>query len=332
MPKFGPHLKDIEAKAKARLDALGLVPDYDFDARKHRERFYTVPCRDAEGNRFVFKMRTEDHRATRSFFRREIGIIRQFARRYSAVDPSPVPRFVAGDIRRSPEWMVYEFIPGTEAGDFYNGFSADKAKDLSLRSLVAAMKDIRDFSDSLEDGIDLRRKGYRDCCRDYAGYRELLRPFFSETEIGQAERMLRSGKELLDLRNTVITHGDLHPGNLIIIDRRHIAIIDWYSACFDNAAADPAFLYLEIVDRSLGKRLLRSCVRAAADGGQEFLSLFLLDILRFVPQKIGVLHDALYVENPGRDDYYAKLTPTGVAKLEHNLAAFRQVLEGGKFL
>lgn len=68
------------------------------------------------------------------------------------------------------------------------------------------------------------------------------------------------------------------------------------------------------------------------DDKEEFNQLFRLDILRLAVQKINVLRDSLLVEKPKKEDYYTKLTPQGIAKLETNLEAFTQALVGEDFL
>lgn len=330
-PKYGPHLEGIGKKIQSQLEKLGLVPDYAFDSRRHQERFYTAPCRDRAGNRVIFKMRTEDHRITRAFFRREIRINRQFLKCGGCRPQMAVPRYIAGDSARAPEWMVYEFIPGREAGDFYNGLFSDKVEGFPLKSLVAAMKDIGDLSSVLENGIRLHRESFSDHIRAYLGYCQRLRPFFSGAEIKQAEKILQSGRALLDRASTVVTHGDFHPGNIVITDKKRIAIIDWYAVRIDNPAFDLAFLYLEISDQALRRKLLQTFLREAVSDHDGFRELFRLDVLRLVPQKIGVFYDALSAKDPGRAEYYSRLTPSGIAKLEHDLEAFRIALAGEDF-
>lgn len=333
MPKYGPHLPDIEKKVRSRLAALALKPKYVFDADKHQERFYTAPCRDAAGGKVVFKMRTEDFVETKEYFRREIEINRMFAKRYKKRGKLSVPRFIEGDSKHVPEWMVYEFIEGYESGDFYNGLLKNNIKSFPLPSLMAAMKNIRSAADFAKGEVKLKAEKHKDFIAAFEKDRARLETFFTEQEIVRAEEILRGGKKILDAKNDTITHGDFHPGNLIITPAKEIAIIDWYYVHLNNFAFDIAFLYLEIANKKFRKKVLESFVDSLAKKDRaDFWILFRLDILRLVPHKISVLCDALYKHDPVRQDYYDILTEKGVAKLEANLDAFKKALEGSDFI
>lgn len=331
MPKYGPHIANIEKEVKDRLEKLGLTPDYEFDAKKHRERFYTAPCRDQKDRRFIFKMRTEEYTPTRDYFRREIKI-NQFFTEYAAKGGSLlVPKFIDGDSVHSPEWMVYEFIPGREAGDFYNGFENKHAKNFPLKSLIDGMGNMKSLGGLVQAKVRLGAQTYADYRKALSDGVPILEPFFSTGEIAQAQEILRQGKTLLDAKSAVIAHGDFHPGNIIITGRK-VAIIDWYYVHLNNVAYDFAFLLLEMPDPALRKKYAERFVAQAASREKYFPELLRLCLLRLAVQKIGVLKDALYAKEPRRGDYYALLTDKGIAKLELNLEAFSTALEGRDFI
>lgn len=332
MPKYGPHLPGIEKEVHDRLSHLGLKAQYVFDVSKHQERFYTVPCQNQKGGQVIFKMRTEDCPATQASFRREILINQVFLQFYKRSRKMSVPKFIDGDSRHVPEWMVYEFIPGCAAGDFYNGLHPSHLKNFPLESLVAGMKNMQKMSAFAAGEMELKAQKYEDFERAYQSSRPVLAPFFSAAQIAQGAKILRSHRELLDEKSVAIAHGDFHPGNLVITPSGKIAVIDWYYVQLNNLAFDLAFLYLEIADKKFRKKVLEKFVAEVVDDPAEFRQLFRLDILRLVPQKLSVLRDALFVLNPKQKDYYANLTPAGVAKLEANLAAFTQALAGDGFL
>ena len=328
MPKYGPHIEGIEAQAHRKLCELGLSPSYVFDAKKHQERFYTVPCKDKRGKKVIFKMRTEDHDETKNSFRREIGINQLFLRFYERSRKLSVPRFIDGDSEHVPEWMVYEFIPGCEAGDFYNGLHKDSIKNFPLESLIAGMKNMQKMSAFAAGEVKLEAQKYEEFEKAYGTYGAVLAPFFSEAQIAQGAEILRAHRELLDAKSVAITHGDFHPGNLVITPSGKIAVIDWYYVHLNNMAFDIAFLCLEIADKKFRKKVLEKFMAEMVDDEAEFRRLLRLDILRLAPQKINVLRDALYIAKPKKKDYYDKLTPRGIAKLETNLEAFAQALAG----
>jgi|GEM_PF-1757386 aminoglycoside phosphotransferase (APT) family kinase protein len=331
MPKYGPHLPDIEKKVHDKIAELGLTPAYVFNSQKHQERFYTAPCRDKKGCKIIFKMRTEDFWETRESFRREIRINRLFTEASGKDQELAVPRFIAGESECVPEWMLYEFIEGKEAGDFYNGVLPENIGKISIPSLVAGMKKMRYMSAFATGKIELQIRGYREFREAYEKYGAVLRPFMSEASIAAGAKILKEGAALLDDKRRVIAHGDLHPGNLVITPEGKIAIIDWYYVHLSNAAFDIAFLYLEITEEDFRREFMERYVAEVADDAREFCELFRLNILRIVPQKISILRDALYTQDPKESDYYEKLTSQGAAKLAKNLEAFERALKGDAF-
>lgn len=332
MPKYGPHLPGIEKKVHSKLAELGLTPNYIFDTETHQERFYTEPCRDKRGGKVIFKMRTEDYLETKESFCREIQINQLFVDFYKRSRKLSVPKFIDGDSRHVPEWMVYEFIPGSEAGDLYNGLFKSNIKNFPLESLIAGMKNMQKMSAFAAGEIKLKAQKYEDFELAYKEYSGNLAPFFGPKEIAQGAKILQAHKELLDAKSVVITHGDFHPGNLVITPGGKIAVIDWYYVHLNNMAFDIAFLYLEIADKKFRKKVLEKFIAEMVDDKEEFSQLFRLNILRLAPQKINVLCDALYILKPKKEDYYARLTPQGIAKLEANLEAFTQALAGEDLL
>ncbi|MFA7170717.1 MAG: phosphotransferase [Candidatus Paceibacterota bacterium] len=332
MPKYGPYLPDIEKKVHDKISELEFDPKYIFDTNIHQERFYTAPCRDKKGDKVVFKMRTEDYQETKASFRREIKINQLFTKFYKRSNKLSVPKFVKGDSEHVPEWMVYEFIEGYEAGDFYNGLEKGNIGKFPLEDLISGIKNMQKMSAFAQGEINLKTQKYIDFKKAYEKYRGNLSPFFAQEEIEKGGEILQSGKKLLDEKSGIITHGDFHPGNLIITPGEKAAIIDWYYVHLNNMAFDIAFFYLEISDREFQKQVLGKFFEKMKVDKTEFWHLFRLDILRLVPQKINVFYDALGILEPKKEDYYVNLTPKGVAKLETNLEAFRKALAGEDFM
>lgn len=332
MPKYGPHLEAIREKINDRLDQLNLRPGFLFDPRKNNERFYTAPCKDKNGGKVIFKMRTEDYKETKEYFRREIKINRLFTECYGKNAAMSVPRFMEGDSENIPEWMVYEFIKGCECGDFYNGLEKDSMLRFPLESFICGMKNMHEMSAFAQGKIGLGREGYKEFKDAFERYGGRLKPFFSEKDMENAEKILDVSREILDRGSVIITHGDFHPGNVIITDKKEIAIIDWYYVHLNNLAYDIAFFFLEIADDEFGKKMLEKFVDEMVKDEKMFWRLFRADVLCIIPWKVNVLCDALYTFDPAKEDYYRKLTPKGIAKLEKNLDVFEKALAGDKFL
>lgn len=332
MPKYGPHFRGIERKVHSKIKELELVPKYVFDPKIHQERFYTAPCTNKEGKKVVFKMRAENFSETREYFRREIEINRIFTKCYEKRGKLSVPKFIQGDSEHTPEWMVYEFIEGYEAGDFYNGLLKENLGKFSIDSFVSALKNTRKMSAFAKGEINLETEGGRSFQNAYGKYSSVLIPFFSAEQIARGKEILCSSGQLLDKESIFIAHGDLHPGNVVITSKGKIAIIDWYCVHLNNMAFDLAFFYLEVCDKPFGKKLLESFLNQTVKDQELFWQLFRLDVIRLAPQKISILRDALYVLKPEKKDYYSRLTPRGISKLENLLSVFERALEGRKFL
>jgi hypothetical protein len=331
MPKYGPHLPHIQTHVHDKLRELKLTPSYVFDSAKHQERFYTAPCRTPDNKKVVFKMRTEDFQETQEYFRREIRINELFTRFYKESRVLTVPLYLDGDAKHVPEWMAYEFIVGNEAGDFYNGFEQRSASRLSVPDLVAGMRNMHAMSAFAKGEIALEREGYAEHVRSYMQYAPRLRPFFTAEEIEAGRRLLEEGQALLDAQCELIVHGDFHPGNIILKEDGGVAFIDWYDVHLNNCAYDLAYLLLEIPDPSLRAELIE-CFEEGEKDKDNFRRLLRLDILRLAPRKIGVLGDALFKNEPTKEDYRKGLTEKGLAKLEINLDFFRRALEDKQFI
>ncbi len=334
MPINGPHLPAIEKIIHARLRELELTPQYVFRAAQHQERFYTAPCRTRAGQQVVFKMRTEDFRETQEYFRREIMINRRFSEFSSQAQTLSVPLFLAGDAETVPEWMVYEFIAGVEAGDFYNGFQKKLVPRFSVDSLIAGMRSMHALPAFAQGDIRLAPARYADFAAAYEAHQAQLAPFFTPSQLAAGRELLAVHEQLLDESGRVIAHGDFHPGNLLLQPGGEVAFIDWYNVHLNNPAFDLAFLLLEIPEHDFRDRILERFVgELVGNGGaEEFWLLLRLDIVALVGQKVKVMHDAFDLERPTPADYRTRLTPRGYAKLQVSLDFFRRALAGANFL
>ncbi len=296
MPKFGPHLKDIDKGIKNRIAKLGLVPAYKFDPKKHHERFYTVVCVDKNNKKVIFKMRTENYPETRNFFRKEIRINQLFADCYKDRKDLSAPKYIDGNYKTAPEWMIYDYIEGKPMGDFYSGFNKKMISKFSVGSFINSMKMVHSMSSVIGSGnlIKLEKKGYEYYKKELDMYSGRLKPFFLEKEVKKAREVLNSYRDLLDESCVIITHGDLHAGNIIITDKKQIAVIDWFYVHLNNIAFDVAFLYMErLYGDKLRKEILINFIKEFVENKEIFSILFRLAILRIAPQKINVLFDSL---------------------------------------
>lgn len=331
MPKYGPYLKNIEKNINKKIAELELIPSYKFDPERFKERFYTALCLNKKtGKKVIFKMRIEDYPQTRDFFRKEIRINQLFANLYKGKKDLSVPRFLKGDWKKTPEWMLYDYIEGETAGDFYNGFGKRALAKFSAADFVNALGSAHklSFLAKKKNIIKLEKKGYRWHKQEFNKYKARLNPFFSEKEIEKADEILDSNRKLLDEKCEIITHGDLHPGNIIITPRNKIALLDWFYVHLNNIAYDLAYVYLDIIDKKARKKLLSEFIKRLVKDKEEFSALFQASILKIATQKINVLFDSFQSKKETKIEYRRHLTASGFRKLEYNINDFKNALEG----
>jgi len=336
MPKFGPNFKNIDKKVKDRIKKLNIVPKFVFDSRKSHERFYTVPCyvKNNKRKKVVFKMRIENYYETRNFFRKEIKINKLFTRCYNKEKNLFVPKYIDGNCKQSPEWMIYDYIEGKTAGDYYNGFYKETLSKFPIKNFIKGVKTTHTMSSLINNKnlINLEKKGYIYYRKEYDIYKDRLKPFFSKKEIDKAKDIFISYKHLLDKKCAIVTHGDLHPGNIIITHNNQIAIIDWFYVHLNNMAFDIAFLYMEMwQNKKVRNKILNDFAKVFSKNEPEFSELFRLSVLRIAPQKINVLYDSIKNKQDNKPSYYKNLSKNGIKKLECLLKNFETALYGINF-
>ena len=333
MPKFGPHIKNIDKKIENRIAKLGLVPDRKFDLKKNRERFYTVSCKTKENKKVIFKIRVEDYPETKDFFKKEIKVNQLFAGFCESEKDLPVPKFLDGDYENTPEWMTYNFIDGAAAGSFYDGIYAKNVSGFPIDDFISSMEKIRKASIlTSKNFIKLEQKGHDAYLKGFDMYSARIKPFFREGEIDEVKKIFNSYENLLNRKTNTITHGDLHPGNVILTKRGGVAIIDWFYVHLNNITFDFTFFFTETDNERFRKEFLekfvKKFVKDKAEDKREFYSLFRLSILRIVPQKINVLFDSLKNKEETMRSYRNNLSKVAFKKMNRNLKDFENALYG----
>ena len=333
MPKFGPYIKNIDKKIESKIANLGLVPDYKFDFEKNIGRFYTTPCKTKEDKKVIFKMRVEDYPETKDFFEKEIKVNQLFASFRGSEKDLPVPKFLDGDYKSTPEWIMYDFIDGSVAGNFYDGIYAKNIGNFPVDSFIGVIEKIHKMSILLASGqnlITLEKRGHDAYLRDFNMYGARMKPFFKEREIDKVKGIFNSYENLLNRKTNTVTHGDLHPGNIILMKKGGVAVIDWFYVHLNNIAFDFAFLFTETDNERFRKKLLekfvKKFVKDKSKDKKEFYSLFRLSILRIVPQKINILFDSFKNKEETMRSYRNNLSDIAFKKMNRNLKDFKDAL------
>ncbi|MEX1051934.1 MAG: phosphotransferase [Patescibacteria group bacterium] len=154
-----------------------------------------------------------------------------------------VPGYLSHGQDEGISWLLYRYVEGKAMG---NTFLAEPTP----HTMLPLTRQVSIFR-ATEKPANLNLKN-----RDSQFYREHLKAVlkYHAASISMylpqktQERILELNHQnqgTLDRFCTSLSHGDLHPGNIIINDDR-VSLIDWETIHIDNYVADTAFLWLRL--------------------------------------------------------------------------------------
>lgn len=256
MPKFGPFLPNIEESLEKILEYTQLTPSFYFDRTKFHERFYTTPAKDKDGNKYILKVQIEDYPKTKEIFGWERFFVRYFSEKN--ISDLHTPKFIeSGEL--PPEWMTYKFAEGQLAGTMC-GLYGTFAKTFPIESAVKSILALQSLT--------------------------------PDTTTKKETKNLYKNEKLINNSKAVLTHGDFHPGN-IIVQGDHIAIIDWAYIHLNNYLYDITFLWLTFHNHPQLQERLLAKFKELSPRKENFDQMFKINLQHFVPRIIKIIKDRI---------------------------------------
>lgn len=290
MVKNYKPLKNIEEKVEHLMNELGVQSVYSVrEAVARRQNFYITDTV-YKDKRIIFKVRIADHRVIKQWgksFQNE----RRFLRTLQKNDPynkiiDTMPVYLESHLN-GVEWLICDFVDTKPVGATNISFDAEPTK-ASLDKIIKLLLDIQQFP--IQGFCDKHRwttKNLRwnDYEKSHDFFKKLLKrcrkPIYSvltKEMTDQAEEILRDNADLIDGACTLFCHGDFHPGNIIVLDDKAIAL-DWETLHVDNAAYDIANLWVRMLDHPKERRYLLTEFAKLTQQKEFFQDLFRLNLL-----------------------------------------------------
>jgi len=293
VPKFGPFLPNIKKSIYDILAKNELAPDFYFDSddfykKLETQRFFIMPVIDTNNDKFIFKARLEDHAETKKIFDREI----QFPQYIKKLN---IPSLNVPDIKKveySPiEWYIYPYIETYASGDI-SGLWDKYPENFPVQEVISAIIALQKNTETImstENFIDIPKNDGENFADIFDKFSHSVKDLIDDDKISIAQDVLSHGQDILDNFATVLAHGDLHPGNIIIDERTSpfpITLIDWAGVQINNPVYDIACLWATLSQTPEAQNKLVQIFRETASNDIDFDKLFRLNLIVIIPQII----------------------------------------------
>lgn len=293
MPKFGPFLPNIKKSIYDILERNELAPDFYFDSddfykKLETQRFFIMPVIDANNDKFIFKARIEDHLSTKAIFDREIKFP-QFVKKLN------IPNLKVPDVKRAEyhpiEWYIYPYIETDASGDIA-GIYEKHLENFPVQNIVMAISALQNNTENItsrEGFIELPKRSGEGFIELFDKFKHSMENFIDSEKIIKARKKLSENKNILNNSSNVLSHGDFHPGNIILDEKNSppsVTLIDWAGVQINNRAYDIAFLWSTLSQTPETQDRLLQEFRKTASDNENFDRLFDLDLLIIIPQII----------------------------------------------
>jgi len=293
MPKFGPFLPNIKKSIYDVLERNELAPDFYFDSddfykKLETQRFFIMPVIDANNDKFIFKARIEDHLSTRIIFDREIKFPR-FIKKLN------IPFLNVPDVKKVEyhpiEWYIYPYIETDASGDV-SGIFEKHLDHFPIQNIVMAISALQNNTKNItsrEGFIEIPRRSGEEFMELFDEFKHSLENLANPKEIARTLEKLSENKDILDNFSNVLSHGDLHPGNIILDEKKSppsVTLIDWAGVQMNNRAFDIAFLWSTLSRTPKIQNELFQEFRKTVSDSENFDKLFDLNLIIIIPQII----------------------------------------------
>jgi len=255
---------------------------------------YGSLCENERGEKMYLKVRLYPDLVSKDNFAKEV-ILTKFLSDYFYENPHFLtPRYYRSEISSSPEWLMREYGEGKRMGDtwgfsqkFYELISPEKMSRIFgfLRTAVSEKFSLAKIEKREELFLRQNAKEYEEYFRIYLKF---VGKYIDENSAKKALKIFKKNESLLN-KNSCLTHNDLHPGNVLVLEKNKIMLHDWKYSQFDNPYLDFAFFWLLSWTNDDWRDGLKEAEENNAKDKNMFRRLFCLSILKLTPKIMSIL-------------------------------------------
>lgn len=204
------------------------------------------------------------------------------------------PKYYKSEIVKKPEWMIRGYTKGKRMGDVW-GYSPEFIKLIEPKKIAGFLDFVRgDISEKFS-----REKKYYDhglfekntatiYKKYFLDYLPLSKKFIKPKLQKKALEIFDRYEGFIAQNNNFLSHGDLHPGNLVY-DNGRIVVHDWKYAHWDLPYADFTFMWILLWLNIGWRKELFLLELNRAQNKEIFIKSFLLSVLKLAPKMITIL-------------------------------------------
>ncbi len=289
-------------KVKAILKKQKLIEIKNVSSHFHN---YCSICLNKEKKLVYLKVRLYPKLVSQENFAKEVITNKFLSEKFHRNRFFIVPKYYNSELKKWPQWMIREYTAGRRMGDVW-GFNPKFIKRISPKELA----DILDFiRNNISNEFKKRIRGQRAklfqkwTSSEYRKY-FLKYLILSRKSIGRQQRektieIFSRYKEFFIKNNNYLTHGDLHPGN-VIYNKKWLVLHDWKYAHWDNPYFDFTFVWLLLWLNKNWRKKLFALELNRASSKEIFWKSFHLSVLELVPKMISIFMQASQISRADR--------------------------------
>ncbi|MBU4360379.1 phosphotransferase [Patescibacteria group bacterium] len=266
--------KDILDKySLKRIEMLGSSGNFD-----------TSKCVNKDGYFYIIKIRREKSKETMEKFSKEISVNKALSNNKDS--KIEFPKFVDCQINKKPEWLIYKYINGRPAGQ-WNYFNPQELNKIfnNLNYVILFLLKTKVIEK------EFKQIRHTEMFNDFKKCQKTLKQFFTKNEIKKGIEIIKQSKKLLNKTKLILTHGDLHPANIIITKNNKISIIDWFDSQLNNRVYDATCLWFKLWNYPEKQKLFLVNFLKNINNKKEFEKLFKINQIRLTPKMLEVAND-----------------------------------------
>ncbi|MFA5030614.1 MAG: aminoglycoside phosphotransferase family protein [Patescibacteria group bacterium] len=261
------------------LETLGLTPKITpeafikkYEGRKHR---YATQATNADGCSVIFYARLHNNEDARHKFIQDVYMLDKLSHsRYALA--RYVPAVYAHSIRKNHEWFVRENLKQPAVGNVYKEKTNFTQHDvLRFVHLFHALQTLPKFPQH-----QFERRDANFFLQISEGNLRQVKSLFPPSERAQIISHLHAEYQTIQSFTTHLVHGDCHPGN-ILMDKRHLYLIDWETTQRNLRTTDIGYFYLSLSGQPKFRRELLQSFSRHISWKKRFHQLFPLSALFF---------------------------------------------------